>query len=179
MLHECLTLNLVRSCRGFPLFVSVENTLVLFLTAHLHFDKYSWLQNFLTTLTSPHKTIFFQYKGFFFLSYTILYAGVWLKCNYWIDPVSTWTEGPQLLLLIYFQCMGVGKVFLWVCHYVYMSRMSPLILDGFPVRLDLAPGLHARVSRGSGRAWGGQTLSGQMIQVLHSSSINYRLITVM
>lgn len=65
------------------------------------------------------------------------------------------------------------------CACVLECSMFLLGVGGVLVRFHLALRLYACVSRGSGLAWGGQTLNGQMIQVLHSSSINYQLITVM
>lgn len=68
-------------------------------------------------------------------------------------------------------CMGRVKCLSFcVCVCSYTS-------DSLPV--CLAAGVRACTSTGSGQAQGGQILSGQMIQALHYSLINYQLITVM
>lgn len=103
-------------------------------------------------------------------------------CAEWILCVQELTAVAVVLLRGWCrQCVPFLSHYvhiLYVCEQLYPYLLLGAEGESVCVCLYLTDCMQC-VSRGSGPAWGGQTLNGQMIQVLHSSSINYQLITVM
>lgn len=132
-------------------------------------NQCSWLQWWLHSLAFPHisqNILLFIYIYSFFPFF------------FYVITVFLLISSHEYMIVYWDVCVRSVSLHALLTVCVCVS-VCPYSLLGVSVYLHFTLSMYACVSIGSGWVWGGQTQNGQMIQVLHSSSINYQLITVM